>query len=287
MTRMLCWTHQDVNSSRQPDVGYSLTSRTGMDQLYSGRYSSSVPATREAPLYQQVARRLTVELIPALQPGGRLPSERVLSERLGVSRVTLRAALALLASQGSLSSSAARGWFLVDQASDTDHQLPPLAGFTDAAATLGQRTAAQVLHAAVRPATLDEAELFGSVAGSAVFQLRRLRFLNDLVIAVDDSRLPAHLCPGILDHDFAHESLYRVLRNAPEPVLPTVADYSVEAIAATPEEAQLLDLPAAMPLLVATQRTRDQYDRIFELGITRYRGDRYRFRASLGLQPHG
>lgn len=242
--------------------------------------------TRQAPLYQQVARRLTTELIPAVRPGSRLPSERALCERLGVSRVTLRAALTLLASQGRVSSSAARGWFVVDVLPGADHQLP-LAGFTDAATTLGQRTTARVLHAAVRPATLDEAELFGSVAGAAVFQLRRLRFLNGLVIAVDDSRLPAALCPGILNHDFVHESLYRVLRTAPEPILPTVADYSVEAIAATPEEAQLLDLPEAMPLLVATQRTRDQYDRIFELGTTRYRGDRYRFRASLGLQPHG
>lgn len=243
--------------------------------------------TKEAPLYQQVARRLLIELMPAMAPGSRLPSERVLCERLGISRVTLRAALGLLASDGRLSPSAARGWFVVRSNGRMDRHRSPLLGFTDTAATLGLRTAARVLDANVRSATLDEAESFGIVPGSAVFHLRRLRFLNDLVIAVDDSRVRVDLCPGIRDHDFARESLYRVLRTATEPVLPTVADYSVEAVAATSEEAQLLDLPAAMPLLVATQRTRDQHDRTFELGSTRYRGDRFRFRASLGLQPQG
>lgn len=243
-----------------------------------------VPRLREAPLYQQVAHRLTAELIIDLAPGDRLPSERVLCERFGVSRVTLRAALALLAAEGRVGSSAARGWFLLDQDVGGRLQAPPLLGFTDAAADLGQRTNARVLHARVRPATLDEAESFGVVAGSAVFHLRRLRFLNELVIAVDDSRVPVAVCPGIDDHDFAHESLYRVLRTAADPVVPTVADYAVEAVAADREEVTLLDLPEAMPLLVASQRTRDQHDRTFELGSTRYRGDRFRFRATLGLQ---
>ncbi len=125
-----------------------------MDQLIRSGYPVDVSQTREAPLYQQVARRLTTELITAMAPGSRLPSERVLCERLGISRVTLRAALALLASDGRLHSSAARGWFVLDEGGGSTRQpLPPLLGFTDTAATLGQRTAARVLHADVRPAT--------------------------------------------------------------------------------------------------------------------------------------
>ncbi len=226
---------------------------------------------------------MTTELILGLSVGDRLPSERVLCERFRVSRVTLRAALALLAADGRLSSSAARGWFLVDNQPVGRPKSRPLLGFTDTAAALGQSTTARVLHADVRPATLDEAESFGIVAGSAVFHLRRLRYLNELVIAVDHSRVPVALCPGIDAHDFTRESLYRVLRTALEPVIPTVADYAVEAVAADSQEAELLDLPEAMPLLVASQRTRDQHDRTFELGSTRYRGDRFRFRASLGV----
>ena len=66
---------------------------------------------------------------------------------------------------------------------------------------------------------------------------------------------------------------------------PTGADYAVEALPASPEEAGLLDLPAGVPLLVATQRTRDQHGVVFELGRTAYRGDRFRFRATLGAPP--
>ena len=245
--------------------------------------------TRELPLYQQVADRIVSELGSSFTTGSRLPSERSLCERFGVSRITLRNALNQLAEHGVITASPARGWFVqtaIASPSRTGTEQPDVTGFTDLARSLGQATTAKVLACTTRPATLDEADLFAIVPGAAVFELRRLRLLEGLVIAVDSSRVPAALCPGIADHDYATESLYRTLRSAPDPIRPTVADYAVEAVAPTAEETALLDLPAGVPLLVATQQTRDQYARLFELGRTSYRGDRYRFRASLGAPQH-
>ena len=248
-------------------------------------YPPVVTVVREAPLYRQVANRIVDELGTSFQPGWRLPSERVLCERFHVSRITLRSALHLLAEDGVLVSEAARGWFVASTWSRQRAGAPApqrLLGFSDLAASLGQATTATVLEASTRPSTIDEAELFAVVPGAPVFVLRRLRRLEGLIIAVDHSRIPASLCPSIEAHDFSRASLYEVLRSAPNPVLPTFASYAVEALAPSPEEAELLDLPPGVPLLVATQQTRDQFGRLCELGRTSYRGDRYRFRASLG-----
>ncbi len=244
------------------------------------------------PLYRQVADRVAADLAAGdLTVGDRLPSERVLCARLGVSRVTLRAALHQLVDQGLVSAEAARGWFVAAVPSSGDPAGPVLpsavAGFTDNAVGRGQAVTSRVLLSQVRAATHDEADAFSTVAGAPLFELRRVRLVAGLVIAVDHSRIPADVRPGLLDADFTATSLYDLLRSGTPPVVPTGADYAVEALPASPQEAGLLDLPAGVPLLVATQRTRDQHGVVFELGRTAYRGDRFRFRATLGAPPPG
>jgi len=246
--------------------------------------------TGDPPLYQQVADRLASDLRRHPQIGHQLPSERRLCQQMGVSRVTLRAGLEVLAREGVIVSSPARGWFTAARDEGPRQALSPppqsgrLTGFTEAAALAGQATSATVLESSTRACTLDEAELFGVVAGSEVFTLRRLRRLQGLVIAVDHSRVPLILCPHIAEHDFTAASLYDALRLGQPAVEPTIAEYAVEAVAPNADQIALLDLTSGLPLLVATQRTFDQHGRVCELGRTEYRGDRFRFRATLGTR---
>ena len=68
---------------------------------------------------QTVARRLQ-EMIRSgeLPPGEKMPSQRVLSERLGVSRPSLREALLTLETLGLVRTLPARGTFVVDRSSE-------------------------------------------------------------------------------------------------------------------------------------------------------------------------
>jgi GntR family transcriptional regulator len=159
--------------------------------------------------------------------------------------------------------------------------VPQVQGFADYAEANGLTARSRVLSATVRSATVAEAERLRIAPGAEIFDLHRLRLLDGLLVVLEHNRLPLAVCPALATTDFNRASLYATLRAADPPQLPRVADYSVEARHPTPREMELLEIGETMPMLVATQLTYSQADRPIELTVQAYRGDRYRFRASI------
>ncbi|MBV2352812.1 GntR family transcriptional regulator [Streptomyces sp. J2-1] len=243
------------------------------------------------PLYSRVAGRLLDDIsADGARPGDRLPSERSLAGRYGVSRVTLRSALTELAERDIIESAPARGWFLAAGYSHAAPDAPPaptaaggqsVRGFADYADQYGFRLRDKVLDSTVRAATVQESELLRIGPGAALFEMRRLRFLDGLVVVLEHNRLPLGLCPELAETDFTKDTLFATLRRADPPQLPKVADYSVEARHPTEEEGRLLDITDATPVLVATQLAFNQKAQPLEYTAAVFRGDRYHFRASI------
>ena len=108
-----------------------------------------------------------------------------------------------------------------------------------------------------------------------------LKRYDDQVVVVEHNRLPLALCPALAETDFTESSLYATLRSAKPAQLPRVADYSAEARQPDAAERELLEITDATPVLVAHQLSFNQDGRPLELTLHVYRGDRYRFRASI------
>ncbi|HEY8458653.1 MAG TPA: GntR family transcriptional regulator [Actinopolymorphaceae bacterium] len=230
------------------------------------------------PLHERVRNRLAADILSGVYARGtRLPSERELCTRLGVSRVTLRRALTDLSKDGLVIPSHGRGWYVA--AERVGEPANVLMSFSAMARAQRLTPSSTVLSQQVRPADLDEAQQLGIAPGAQILDLRRLRMLDGLPVALDRSRVPLAIAPTLADQDFANGSLYDALTEAGWP--PHRADYDVEALPADPEQARLLDIEPGHPLLVTRQVTYSVEGRVIELGGIIYRGDRYRFRATL------
>jgi GntR family transcriptional regulator len=152
-------------------------------------------------------------------------------------------------------------------------RLAQLGGLTATASVLGKLT---------RPATIEEGERFRIAPGSPVFELERLRLLDGLPVAIARSIVPLIHAPHLPELDWSEASIYDEF--AVVGLVPVRSDYSVAAEAADYRVSLVLDLTLGAPVLAATSSTYSVDDRLIEQSRLVYRGDRYRFRATLTAQ---
>jgi len=236
----------------------------------------SSAALNSSPLrFELIAGELRAELRGSLAPGARLPAERELCARFGVSRGTIRRALGQLRDLG-LIRPAARGWIVIEPLVGEPNAL---LSFSEIAAEAGAVATSDVLVARYRRVHPDEASRLDVPPTDQVFELTRLRRLDGVPIGIEVTRLRNEVAVLLDGADFATGSLYARLRAAG--VLPTRADYIVEAAVVTEWEASLLEIAPGSAAIVTSATTFDAAFRPIELSRSLFRADRYRFQATL------
>ncbi len=244
----------------------NLTARTTALPLPSGTLTDRI--------YGELLARITDG---RLGDGSRLPNERLLAEQFGVSRVTIRRALARLRDERLIQSVQGAGTFV---ASAVLGETPnALTSFSRLAEARGLTAGAQVLSVVGRPATIEEAEQLIAAPGVDVVAIDRIRTLDGIPVAISSSVVPLACAPDLTTLDWSIASVFDELARAGH--APTRAAYSVEAQAADEAAAQLLNMPAGQPVLVTRSTSFSSTGRVVELASMIYRGDRYRFRSTL------
>ena len=218
------------------------------------------------------------DLISGRQPGEALPSERDLSEQLGVSRPTLRAAIEDLTRDGLLVRRQGRGTFtsprkVLQELAPTatgDFNVPPAAGdWRSRVVTFQLEPAGARLGRRMQLSPADE-----------LVSVVRVRIVDDEPMAIERILLPAVLVPGIAPPDFESGSLYQLLRIRYEVVV-TDAIQTTEPTVIDADESALLGVPLHAPALLFERTTKDSTGRIVEYTRSIYRGDRYRITTHL------
>jgi GntR family transcriptional regulator len=239
-----------------------------------------IDAKSAKPLYEQI-RDLLLQGIQTgeYKPGERIPSERNLSSRFGVSRLTVNKALKELERAGILYAQVGKGTFI--SGAVYDQPLDRLTGFSDDMRTRGHRASSAILCAETVFAPDDVARILKVLPGARLYRLQRLRLADEQPIAVETAYILASLCPDLLDkHDFTRESLYGVFRRDYGIHL-TYAEQTIEARPATRDEAKALHVKPFQPVLCMTRVAFTEGARPVEYVLSAYRGDRYKFRVVL------
>lgn len=236
------------------------------------------------PAHVQIERWLLDSIAGGeLAPGDRLPGERELAGRLGVSRMTLRQALATLERDGVLLRVPGRsgGAFVAEPPPGPriECDLTGLAGFTEQMRRAHLRAEARVLRAATVPAPAAAAVALGVAAGEPVHEVARVRSAGRSPIALERSYFPA--LPGLLDQDLTG-SLYDLLATRYD-LRPRTAVEHLDPVVAEPGDAAELGIEAGAPLMLIERTAYAAGGVPVEYALDLFRPDRVRISVRSGV----
>ena len=230
---------------------------------------------RESSVVETLRRRILSDMESnGLGPGGRLGSERELSERYGVSRGTLRVVLAGLEDVGLVQRSPGRAGGTFIGNTRIDHDLSHPVGLPAHLRKYGYVAGTRVLGTGIEVADPKTAQALQLSEGHLVVSVRRLRLANGIPISLDLARFPADRFPSLLDHSLSG-SIYELLESEFQ-VRVADAEEFVEVVRATDDEAALLAVTEGDPLVAITRTGFDPEGRPIEYSSDLLRSDRVR-----------
>jgi len=251
----------DAYPSRRGYLGQSAVNRTST-------------TTKRAQVRGILERLIDEEL----HPGDAIPSERALVVRLGVSRVTVRQAIADLVDIGVLERVHGKGTYVTGPQVDSRLHLT---SFSREMRARGLVPATVVLSAMESPADDDVAYALRVRPGRKVIRVERLRTADGTPMAYEVGYYPSAMFPGLLDRELG--SLYDVFASEYGVVVAS-GEQTVRAESADAHQARILGVAKRAPLLVQ-ERVTSSPDRVIELSTSWYRADRYRIH--MAITPRG
>jgi GntR family transcriptional regulator len=206
-----------------------------------------------------------------------MPSERELAVEHGISRMTARAAVDLLARRGLVERRERSGVFVarprIEQSLDT------VAGLSDQLGGRGVVPGAEVLEArTVSTRDLGDAEVFsrlGLEEGDEVHLILRVRTGDGEPLVLEETYLPERLMPGLLGEDVGG-SLYTLVREQYGLSVARIRQ-ELEPTPLDSRAAAMLGVRPDVPALRVTRTAWDAEGQAIEFARDVHRGDRMIF----------
>ena len=226
------------------------------------------------PLYLQLARFLAEAVRRGhYEPHEALPSERALSESLGLSRVTTRKAIEQLVLQGLIVRRRSSGNYVAPR---IEQALAQLTSFSEDLRARGYSPSSRWLSRKTAAANGEEREILGLARGARVARLERLRMADGTVVALEQCVLPASVLPEPAAVD---GSLYEFLDAKGS--APARAKETIKAINAPARLARLLRIPTGRAVLYIQRISYLPSGTPVELTHAHYRSDYYELVADM------
>ena len=202
--------------------------------------------------------------------------------RFGVSRITLRQALAHLVHEGLLHRRSGKGTFVAQPR--IEQELQVLTGFVEDMVALGMRPSARVVSLEWVPAEPVVAQHLELPVGRTVLRLERVRLGNDEPLLFDVSHLPPALGERVAREDLAVDPIFSLLED--KYGIPVgFADYRIFPAVANREVAGHLEVPRGSAILAIERISYSENGTPLDYERLYYRGDRVSYRTRLLRRP--
>jgi GntR family transcriptional regulator len=230
------------------------------------------PASRTP---EEVRRALAEQIDSgSLRPGQRLGAERALAADLGVSRATLRQALAVLEEGGLVRRVPGRGGGTFVAKGKIERDLSRIVGVPALLRSQGVLAGTRVVSARLAEADDLAAQALRARPGELVVDLVRIRLADGSPFSLEHARFPARRFPGLLELPLGG-SVYELLEEQ-FGVKPAEATERIEVVLASADEAAILDIEPGAPLMAITRTTTDTDGEPMEFSRDLFRADRTR-----------
>lgn len=237
-----------------------------------------VDAASPIPMYLQMSDILRGRITDGeWQHGARIPTEAQLCDYYGVSRITVRQAVALLVRDGLLVRARGRGTFVREP--NLTAVPRSVSSFSTELAAYGMKPGSRILATTTAAASDRDAAEMNVVAGTALISLRRLRTADGRPIGIQQTLLIAARVEGLIDVLSDDMSLYEVLRNF-YGIIPSGATEVFRAVAIDRDDAKVLECKIGQPGFHVTRVTFDSKG-VFERTTSVLHGDRYQIKIAL------
>jgi len=229
------------------------------------------------PLYFQISENLKRAIEDGtLRPGDHLDNELDLTERLGVSRPTVRQAVQRLVEQGLVIRK--RGLGTVVQPPRILRSVALTSLYDDLMAS-HRHPETTVLSVAEDKADPEVAAALALPEGAPVLSLERLRLADGTPLALMRNFLPAGILEAQPEAALAKSGLYELLRQ--RGIQMHAGEQVIGARQATAQEAGLLQAPRGATVLTMIRTSSDAAGKPVEHGRHAYLAERYSFHMPL------
>lgn len=227
------------------------------------------------PLYHQLAAIFRSQIrSKQFFPGEKFPTERDLMNTFGVSRNTVRLAIRELELEGLVKRDQGRGTFVSEPKLKLG--LMRLTGFSEDMQERNLYPSTKLLKKEVVQPPQEIAKLLKLFPHETTLYIERLRYANDIPMAINISYFTTQSFPGFIEEDFSSSSIYALLENK-YGVHITKGEQVIKAKNATQQEAELLQISYRDSILVVEGVIYSDDKTPIEHMKSIYRADRYEF----------
>jgi GntR family transcriptional regulator len=226
---------------------------------------------------QSETRERVLDLIERLGVGEAIPSERQLSGDLGVSRLTVRAALDDLVREGFLERRHGAGTFVSEP---KIAQELTMTSFTEDMRRRGMVPSSKTLELKTVAAGARLGRLLHVSPSERIVVVTRLRYADRETMAIETLHVSEALVPGLTAKDLEQHSFYELLEER-FGVVVVGGSQAIEPTVTNEEESAALGVPLHSPAFLFERTTNAADGTIVEYVRSIYRGDRYRLVSDL------